>query len=153
MNARLSSDLLHGTGNLPVLPQAAALCYRIEKGRPEVLLITTRQTHRWIIPKGWLMQGLSEAETAAQEAWEEAGIIGRCSPQKLGQFPFVKLRARKGPALCMVDVFPLYVKSVARNFPEKGQRRREWFSPKKAAAKVASPELAAILRDFKPRLH
>lgn len=153
MNARLSSELWHGVENLAILPQAAALCYRVELGRPEVLLITTRQTRRWIIPKGWLMPGLTAAETATQEAWEEAGVVGKCGDQSLGQFPFVKMRPRKGPVLCMVDVYPLHVKSLAQEFPEKGQRKRQWCSLKKAASKVASPELAAILRSFKSGLH
>lgn len=153
MNDRLSSDPWQDVENLAILPQIAALCYRIERGHPEVLLITTRQTRRWIIPKGWLIPGLTASEAAAQEAWEEAGVSGRCSAQSIGQFPFVKLRPRKGSVLCMVDVHPLHVKSVAQEFPENGQRRRQWCSLKKAAAKVASPELAVILRGFDWRLH
>ncbi len=153
MDARLSPHVLRRTGKLPVLPQSAALCYRIEKGRPEVFLITTRRSRRWVIPKGWLIDGLTPAETAAQEAWEEAGVVGDCIPDQLGQFTYLKQRPDQAPAMCVVDVFPLHVRSVMSSFPEKGERRRKWCSPKKAALKVSSPELAALLRRFGPYPH
>jgi len=147
-----STQSVQGIGAIPVLPQAAALCYRIEKGRLRVLLITTRGAGRWIIPKGWLIDGISPAQTAAQEAWEEAGVLGQCAG-RIGQFTHIKNGADQRPAPCLVDVFPLRVQSISRHFPEKGMRRRKWFSPKKAALKVRSPELAALLRSFRPYWH
>lgn len=153
MNARLSTHDLLKTGNTRVLPQAAALCYRLRKGRPEVLLVTTRTSRRWIIPKGWLIGGLTPAETAAQEAWEEAGVIGQCALDKVGRFSHLKRRCEQGAALCLVDVFPLHVQSVASDFPERGERKRKWCSPEKAAQKVASPELAILLCSFRPYPH
>jgi len=148
MNARLLPNALHGNRKCPVLPQSAALCYRIERGGTEVLLITTRRSRRWIVPKGWLINGLTPAETAAKEAWEEAGVEGKCSSDKLGQFTYLKQRPGQGIVLCVVDVFPLYVRSLASSYPEKTERSRKWCSPKKAASKVRSPDLAAILRSF-----
>ncbi|MEM1004016.1 MAG: NUDIX hydrolase [Pseudomonadota bacterium] len=157
MSARLSAQVLrdtgHDTGKVPVLPQAAALCYRINRGRSEVLLITTRRSGRWIIPKGWPIRGLSAAETAAQEAWEEAGVIGQGGHVKLGEFGYLKRHTEYGPTFCVVEVFSLHVRSILRDFPEKGQRKYKWLSPKKAAQKIVNPDLALILRDFQAFRH
>ena len=153
IDAKFAPYVSRKTRHLPVLQQSAALCYRIELGRPEVLLITTRKSRRWIIPKGWLINGLSPSETACQEAWEEAGIRGLCEAQAVGRFYYQKNRNKKGPVLCAVDVFPLLVQSVASRFPECRQRDRKWFSPKKAASKVNSHELALLLRKLEPVRH
>ncbi|MEN9850080.1 MAG: hypothetical protein RL128_243, partial [Pseudomonadota bacterium] len=56
--------------------QYGALCWRMHRGKVEVLLITSRDTGRWVIPKGWPIDGLAPAQTAAREAWEEAGVEG-----------------------------------------------------------------------------
>ncbi|MFY2823995.1 NUDIX hydrolase [Ruegeria sp. MALMAid1280] len=153
VDARLAPYVSRKTRHLPVRQQSAALCYRIAQGRPEVLLITTRKSRRWIIPKGWLIDGLSPSETACQEAWEEGGIRGRCQARALGRFHYQKQRSKKGPVLCVVDVFPLLVQSVSSRFPECRQRDRKWFSPKKAASKVNSPELSLLLRKLEPVRH
>ncbi|WP_209598166.1 NUDIX hydrolase [Ruegeria sp. HKCCSP351] len=153
MNARPVLRELPETSEHPVLRQSAALCYRIRHGQPEVLLITTRQAQRWIIPKGWLIPGLTPSETAVQEAWEEAGVTGRCSKAGLGQFLHVKHRPNQPPTLILVDVFALHVQTMSQDFPEKHERRRKWFAPENAAQKVRSPELAELLRDFKTHTH
>ena len=153
IDARLAPCVSRKTRHLPVRQQSAALCYRIEKGRPEVLLITTRKSRRWIIPKGWLIDGLTPSETACQEAWEEAGIRGLCDTQAMGRFHYQKFRPKKGPVRCAVDVFPLLVQSVSSRFPECRQRDRKWFSAKKAAQKVNSRELAILLRKLEPVRH
>ncbi len=153
MKARQQSRLIAGTDQLPVVPQSAALCYRFQHGRPEVLLITTRRAKRWSVPKGWLIDGLSASETAMQEAWEEAGVVGNCAPTRVGRFSVVKTCSVRGRVLCSVDVFPLHVTAVHGQFPEKGERKRKWCAIEKAARKVASPELAEVLRRFAPRVH
>lgn len=153
IDARLAPFVSRKNRHLPLRQQSAALCYRIEQGRTEVLLITTRKSRRWIIPKGWLINGLTPSETACREAWEEAGIRGLCEKQALGRFHYQKRRRKKGPVLCAVDVFPLLVQSVSSRFPECRQRERKWYSPKKAAQKVNSPELALLLRRLEPVRH
>ena len=147
-SAGLSAENLSLSGALPVYSQSAALCYRIMDSQPEILLITSRRSRRWIIPKGWLINGLTPSETAAREAWEEAGVLGLCGTDSLGRFAYVKNRPGNDSALCLVDVFPLHVQGLEAVFPEAGQRRRKWVSPKKASLKVASPDLAALLRGF-----
>lgn len=135
-----------------VRSQFAALCFRVKAGQPEVLLITSRRTGRWIIPKGWPEDGMTPAECAAKEAWEEAGVTGKAQDRCLGLFAYAKV-IEKGTSLpCVAMVYPVKVKSLSKDFPEAGERRVKWFSPKKAAQKVSEPELARILRDFDPRI-
>ena len=62
---------LRGAAKSDVRTQFAALCYRIKRGKVQVLLVTSRRTKRWIVPKGWPMEGRTPADSAAQEAWEE----------------------------------------------------------------------------------
>lgn len=134
-----------------VRTQYAALCYRVNNDKVEVLLITSRGTGRWILPKGWPIDGKSPAESAAQEAWEEAGVIGKLSERCLGLFAYVKEREEEDDLPCVAMVYPVKVRRLASDYPEEKERRRKWFSPKKAAQKVAEPELARILAEFDPR--
>lgn len=100
------------------------------------------------MPKGWPMDGKTPAQSAAQEAWEEAGVVGKPHEQCLGLYSYTKSIGDGAALPCVALVYPVRVKSLAPDFPERGQRRRKWFSPKKAAARVQEPELARILRDF-----
>ena len=132
-----------------VRSQFAALCYRIRRDKPEILLITGRGSGRWIVPKGWPMDGMTPAASAAREAWEEAGVTGKVFDRCLGLFSYSKTIGGAGlPIVAMV--YPVRVKSLAAKYPEKGQRVRKWFSSKKAASLVAQPELARIIKDFDP---
>lgn len=130
--------------------QFAALCYRIRQERPEILLITSRGTGRWIMPRGWPMDGKTPAEAAAQEAWEEAGVRGKVKNLCIGLYAFNKELDSGERMPCIVAVFPLKVKTLADEYPEAGQRRRRWFRPKDAAARVNEPELKQLLRHFEP---
>ncbi len=131
--------------------QYAALCYRLRgKDLHEVLLITSRDTGRWIIPKGWPMKGRSGAECALREAFEEAGVEGCPSPAPVGVYSYDKILPN-GVQPCIVTVYPVEVTQISKDFPEKGQRARKWFKPKKAADKVDEPELRSLLETFDPR--
>lgn len=152
-----ANTLSPGTPAHPVLPkktqlrtQFAALCYRQTKSGTEVLLITGRRTGKWKLPKGWPMKGRMPAKTAAQEAWEEAGVKGRPIDYCLGHY-FYSKRTSTGITLpCMALIYPVQVETLKKSWPEVGQRRRKWFSPKKAARKLNSPELARALLNFDP---
>lgn len=135
-----------------VRSQFAALCWRMNCGKSEILLITTRRSGRWIVPRGWPMDGMTPAASAAQEAWEEAGVIGTPLDQCLGLYSYAKTIAPGQTLPCVAMIYPIEVKSLAAEFPESGQRRRKWFSHRKAAAKVNEPELSRILRDFDPAI-
>ncbi|MFY0660274.1 MAG: NUDIX hydrolase [Shimia sp.] len=130
--------------------QFAALPYRIHKGKTEVLLITSRGTRQWLLPKGWPMDGLKPHKTAAQEAWEEAGILGRARKYCLGTYRYRKTRGAKRGQAIRVLVYPLEVDKLARIYPEAGQRERKWLSPKKAAKRIYHPDLAQLVRSFDP---
>jgi len=133
--------------------QFAALCYRInKKGNPKILLVTSRGTGRWVLPKGWPMDGRTPAASAAQEAWEEAGVRGTAGDQCLGLYSYQKWLSRAVPLPIIVMVYPLAVTKLVDEFPEQDQRVRRWFSPAKAAGNVQEPELARILQEFHPDL-
>lgn len=132
--------------------QYGALCWRLHRGQIQVLLITSRDTGRWLIPKGWPMKGRPPHEAAGIEAWEEAGVTGTPDPDPIGVYAYAKGRAPETLRPCVVAVYPLEVTGLARRFPETGQRRRKWFSPQKAARKVAEPDLAALIAGFVPPL-
>jgi 8-oxo-dGTP pyrophosphatase MutT (NUDIX family) len=135
---------LGADGTTKTIRQIAALCWRMHKGHVEVLLITSRETGRWVIPKGWPMDGLSAAAAAAREAWEEAGVEGEISDIALGKYIYDKIMPSK-VLCCSVDVFPLRVKELKSKFPEAKMRRRAWHRASEAAHMVAEPELHDLL--------
>lgn len=131
--------------------QCAALCYRVSpKGGVKILLVTSRGIGRWVLPKGWHDPDTEPHEAAATEAWEEAGVRGRIGTKRLGKYRYDKWRPDADPVPCSVEVFPFEVSRLEQEFPEKGQRRRKWVSPAKAAKLVFEPELARMLKGFKP---
>lgn len=130
--------------------QYAALCWRGAETGVEVLLITSRDTGRWVIPKGWPMSGLAPEEAAAREAWEEAGVKGVVSPVSLGRYGYLKDMATSPAVPCAVAVYGLRVENLASKFPEKAERKRQWFRPDEAASQVREPDLAALIRSFTP---
>ena len=131
-------------GRRPAEMQVAALCLNEKTG--EVLLVTSRGTGRWIVPKGWPMAGRSLADAAAQEAWEEAGVRGRISQAEIGRYHYDKEQERGFAVPIEVRVFPLYVDDLDDRFPERGERKRRWFPPHEAAQLVAEAGLKRILQ-------
>ena len=129
----------------PPRQQIAALCYRQHKGRVEVLLITTRNTKRWIIPKGWPGSKRTAAKTASIEAYEEAGIIGKVANQPLGEYLSHKGLGNGFTVRTNVIVFPLKVSEQVEEFPERGERQHRWLSPEKAAELFGEDGLRDIL--------
>ncbi|MGR3795556.1 NUDIX hydrolase [Vannielia litorea] len=127
--------------------QVGALCYRKSGGEKQVLLVTSRGTGRWIIPKGWPMRGKDAAGAALQEAWEEAGVRSQKRPKAaIGSYTYEKTRDEGWGVPVETLVFPVKVEELAEEFPEASERRRKWVSPKDAANMVQEPELQEILR-------
>nr|WP_093117014.1 NUDIX hydrolase [Salinihabitans flavidus] len=145
---RLALRTAHKTD---VRAQFGALVWRVRKGKTQILLITSRGRGRWIIPKGWPVDGATPARAAAAEAWEEAGVRGRVHGHPLGLYFYAKRRPGLDDLPCLVMVYPVEAHRLETEFPEAGQRRRKWFSPKKAAARLDPPDLAAMARNFDPR--
>jgi 8-oxo-dGTP pyrophosphatase MutT (NUDIX family) len=132
--------------------QIAALPYRIaDEGVVEVLLVTSRDTGRWIIPKGWPMKNKKPHKAAAQEAVEEAGVKGAIGSTPIGQYQYWKRRTRDF-VLCEVNVYPLQVSKHLKTWAERGQRELRWFTPEEAALHIEEPELAELIRDLPRRL-
>lgn len=130
--------------------QYGALCWRDGGDGVEVLLITSRDTGRWVIPKGWPMPGLAPEAAAAQEAWEEAGVNGQINPRCIGRFGYQKCLTVSTTIPCAVSVFGLRVNTLAPTFPEVKERQRRWFPLAEAAGLVAEPELSQIIAGFTP---
>ncbi|OJT96659.1 MAG: hypothetical protein BGN82_02435 [Alphaproteobacteria bacterium 65-7] len=127
--------------------QVAALCWRAAPAL-EILLITSLSTRRWIIPKGWPMLEMSLFESAAREAFEEAGVEGAIGDIPVGNYVYLKERKGGGAVPCSVDVFPLEVTGQAETWPEQGARELAWLPLEEAAAKVDEPGLRDILLAF-----
>ena len=126
--------------------QVAALPVRIDAaGRTRVLLITSRETQRMIVPKGWPMKGHKDYRAAAIEAQEEAGVIGRVAKKPVGSYTYWKRRADHFD-LCRVKVYILAVERQLPVWREKGQRRAAWFLVDDAADLVDDAGLVTILR-------
>lgn len=134
---------------LPAAEQVGALCWRLHKRRTQVLLVTSRDTGRWVLPKGWPIPGLTPEAASAQEAWEEAGVLGKVAALSIGHYFYDKIRPGAEALRCCVDVFALRVHSLKSTFPERKERRRKWFGADDAAGLVAEAELGDLLR----RLH
>lgn len=129
--------------------QVAALCWRKHKGRKEVLLITSRDTGRWILPKGWPINGLNPAQSAVREAWEEAGV--RAKPGQasyVGRFSYGKILDNGMSLPVQAELFMIRLRDgdLERDFPESAERKRLWVTPEEAAELVEEPELKDILR-------
>jgi len=134
--------------------QFAGLPFRVAKGgggkRVEVLLVTSRDSRRWIIPKGWPMDGMTPAAAAACEVWEEAGARGKVFELCLGLYSYQKWMDDALTLPIIVAVFPVQVSELADDFPEAGLRKRKWMSLKKASGKVDEPDLRQLIATFSP---
>lgn len=128
--------------------QVAAVPLRTRAGNiSEVLLITSRETRRWIIPKGWPKKGTCPRQTAADEALEEAGVVGRISKRPLGCYrTWKRLETLAIPV--KIAVFRLDVERQLDTWREKGQRERAWFSLEEAIDIVREPGLVETLRNL-----
>ena len=126
--------------------QFAALPVAEVGGETRVLLVTSRETRRWVVPKGWAEEGLAPAELAAKEAFEEAGALGTVSPEPIGSYRYRKRLKAGRRVACEVGVFPMRVERLLEDWPEAAERERRWFSAREAAERVDEAGLADMLR-------
>jgi 8-oxo-dGTP pyrophosphatase MutT (NUDIX family) len=120
--------------------QSAVIPYRMQNGEIEVLLITSFKRKRWVIPKGVIEPALSAGESAAHEAWEEAGLVGQVSTSSIGSYDY-----DKWGGTCHVEVFLMLVEKVLDDWPEAGFRDRQWVSVAEAAWRVNEKKLKQLL--------
>lgn len=128
--------------------QVAALCHRGEGEDKEYLLITSRDTGRWIIPKGWPIRGLKSNEAALQEAWEEAGVLNsQATTDPIGSYSYQKRQSSGLEIPVETLVFSVAVKELSEDFPEAHQRKRKWVKAEDAAEMVNEDELRSIFHN------
>jgi 8-oxo-dGTP pyrophosphatase MutT (NUDIX family) len=118
----------------------------------EILILTSRQSKRWIIPKGWPIKGLTPSRSAAREAFEEAGVIGKIGTRPIGNFRYKKADENGAGADCEVKIFPLLVKRQIASWPESEQRVIQWIDPAKAISLIGEPELKSLVAAFAKRV-
>jgi 8-oxo-dGTP pyrophosphatase MutT (NUDIX family) len=131
--------------------QYAALPYRIGES-VEILLITSRETGRWVLPKGWPVKGKKAHAAAAREALEEAGVKGKIGKRAIGRYGYGKRLSTGAILACTVEVYPLAVERQLRRWPEQGERSLGWFSPRDAASQVEEAELAKLIESFAAKI-
>ncbi len=135
-----------------VLHQVAALPFRIgTSGTAEILVITSRETSRFVIPKGWPKKSVPHYKSAAREAFEEAGLVGKVKQKPIGAYSYWK-RLDGHFERVNVDVYPIEVRDHRDIWPEKGQRKMAWLSVEDAASLIEEPDLSELIRAFKPKL-
>jgi 8-oxo-dGTP pyrophosphatase MutT (NUDIX family) len=128
--------------------QVAALPWRRGADGIEILLVTSRETRRWVTPKGGRMPGLTDAASAAQEALEEAGIEGVVAETPVGTFRYLKVLKRRAPRWCVVAVHALEVRVEHETWHEQAERERAWVGRDEAVRRVDEPELKALIAAF-----
>ena len=133
-----------------MIRQYGVLAYDIDGDEPRFLLITSRRTRRWVIPRGNPIRGLSASETAAQEAHEEAGLIGVIGKMEIGTYLYRKWRRDGSSVMARVHVFPLRATLQSGRWRERDQREWRWFTRAEAAAAVEEPELKDLILAFVP---
>jgi len=127
--------------------QSGVVPYRKRDNDLEVLLITSLKKKRWIIPKGYVEFNLTPFESAKKEAYEEAGIIGSNETIELGA-----LKIEKTIGVCWMKIFSMEVTEMLEDYPEKNQRKREWFSVREAAENISIPEISNLILKLKEKV-
>ncbi len=130
--------------------QVAAIPFRIlQDGSMEVMLVTSRETQRFVVPKGWPMKGKSSRKTAAIEAEQEAGVVGKVLNEPVGVYPYWK-RLETSFVRVDVTVYLLAVTEEREDWRERNARQRAWLSPADAALLIDEPELATLVAALQP---
>lgn len=126
----------------PQPQQAAAIPFRRSGDGVSVCLITAAASNVWTIPKGTIERGMSPAETAVQETWEEAGLRGHILGPPLGTFEY-----EKGGVLLTVEVYLMKVESEAKEWDEQAIRRRRWVSASDAVRLLEEHPAHALVEE------
>ncbi len=143
------SDLESEISQKLVYKQVGLIIYKMKKSGPRVLLITSRETGRWVIPKGWPMKGKPDSKAALQEAWEEAGLAKiKGSVERIGTYFYEKAYRKSKNKPVFVKTYLAEAKTFKTKFPEAGQRKLKWVKPKRAAKMVKEPSLRQTFKDL-----
>ncbi|MGB3386711.1 MAG: NUDIX hydrolase [Pseudaminobacter sp.] len=145
---RIAEQVRRLFGGMPSRVQVAALPWREHAGTIEVMLITSRDTGRWVLPKGWPEGGEQLFESAAREAEEEAGLTGTMAQLEFGRYFYGKRMPSGMERRCEVLVFPMKVTAAAAKWPERDERQRKWFPASHAARLVQEQDLGELIERF-----
>jgi len=126
-----------------IILQSGVIGYRRVEGKLEILLVSSASGKRWGIPKGWIDLKLTAAESAAKEAWEEAGVRGRVQTPAIGYY-----NTRKFGFPCQVEVFLMEVDTIADDYPEANTRKRQWVTPAKATKLIHKSGLKKLVKQL-----
>jgi 8-oxo-dGTP pyrophosphatase MutT (NUDIX family) len=150
---RIAEQVRRLFGGMPSRLQVAALPWRVHAETIEVMLITSRDTGRWVLPKGWPEGGEQLFESAAREAQEEAGLTGTMARTEFGRYFYGKRMPSGMERRCEVMVFPLEVSATAAQWPEQSERKRKWFPASEAAGLVQEQDLGELIERFGKSRH
>jgi len=129
--------------------QYGAIAWRQSRsGELEILLVTSRERGRWIVPKGWPIKGETPAKVAALEAFEEGGVFGDVRSEPIGVYDYLKILRDGSTVLCRVVLFGIEVRGTLANWPEQSQRKRSWFTVSEAGRTVSDFQLAQVLKSL-----
>lgn len=132
--------------------QVGALVWRFDKSILQVLLVSSRDTGRFVIPKGWTEKNLTDPYAAANEAYEEAGVRGVISDIPIGRFAYTKIIGPGYALPCVITVYPMEAMEILKVWPEMNERTRFWMPISQAAESVDEPQLKILIEDFVPVL-
>jgi 8-oxo-dGTP pyrophosphatase MutT (NUDIX family) len=135
------------------LLQYGALPWRISRrGNLKVLLITSRETKRWLVPKGWPVKGKSPRQAAMREAFEEAGVFGELDSEPIGAYDYLKTLDDGSQAICSVVLYGLQVRGTLVHWPERAQRKRRWHDLTEATEAVSHSGLKVLFHSLREDL-
>lgn len=135
------------------LLQYGALPWRVSRrGGVKVLLITSRETKRWLVPKGWPVKGKSPRHAAMREAFEEAGVFGDIDPEPIGAYDYLKTLKDGSQALCSVVLYGLQVRGTLVHWPERAERKRRWHDLTEATEAVSDTGLKGLFHSLRKDL-
>jgi len=123
--------------------QSGVIPYRFKNGKLQILLITSRKKKKWIIPKGVIEPYMTPQESAAQEAYEEAGLFGKVLPEPVGEYEVIKWGG-----VCTVTIYPMQVEKEYKKWMESDFRKRKWMSGEKALEKCGNKKIREMIRNF-----
>jgi len=126
-----------------IFQQSGVIPFCFENGELKILLITTRKSKRWILPKGIIEPKMSPEESAAAEAYEEAGIRGEIYSAQIGEYHYPKWGGT-----CNVKVFAMEITQIYENWPESNIRKRKWVSINETETLIDNPQLKSIIREL-----
>lgn len=123
--------------------QSSVVPYRILDSGIEIMMITSIRRRRWIIPKGAVEPYMTPQDSAAKEAFEEAGIEGTVAKEPLGRYHY-----KKWSGICRCDVYAMKVETIHDTWQEQEDRDREWIDAKEAINRLRHKQLKSIVKKF-----